>query len=93
MSAVLQNLVNQPHKHDFVTDIESDVEPKASLKTLCNVSDLLEMMAALFSSYILAGQTVHQGKRQNKPYQNCMKPCLADTTKFMFAGIDSSPLY
>ena len=25
MSAVLQNLVNQPYKHGFVTDIESDV--------------------------------------------------------------------
>jgi Fe-S cluster assembly protein SufB len=28
MSAVLQNLVNQPYKHGFVTDIESDVAPK-----------------------------------------------------------------
>ena len=28
MSAVLQKLVNQPYKHGFVTDIESDVEPK-----------------------------------------------------------------
>ncbi|MFA6310736.1 MAG: Fe-S cluster assembly protein SufB [Sterolibacterium sp.] len=27
MSAVLQNLVNQPYKHGFVTDIESDVAP------------------------------------------------------------------
>src|SRR4249919_3377558 len=27
-SAVLQNLVNQPYKHGFVTDIESDVVPK-----------------------------------------------------------------
>ena len=28
MSAALQNLVNQPYKHGFVTDIESDVAPK-----------------------------------------------------------------
>jgi len=28
MSAVLQNLVNQPYKHGFVTDIEADVAPK-----------------------------------------------------------------
>ncbi|HNP25774.1 MAG TPA: Fe-S cluster assembly protein SufB, partial [Nitrosomonas sp.] len=28
MSAVLQNLVNQPYKHGFVTDIESEVAPK-----------------------------------------------------------------
>jgi len=28
MSTVLQNLVNQPYKHGFVTDIESDVAPK-----------------------------------------------------------------
>jgi Fe-S cluster assembly protein SufB len=28
MSAVLQNLVNQPYKHGFVTDIEADVVPK-----------------------------------------------------------------
>ena len=28
MSTVLHNLVNQPYKHGFVTDIESDVAPK-----------------------------------------------------------------
>jgi Fe-S cluster assembly protein SufB len=28
MSAALQNLVNQPYKHGFITDIESDVAPK-----------------------------------------------------------------
>ena len=28
MSAVLKNLVNQPYKHGFVTDIDSDVAPK-----------------------------------------------------------------
>jgi len=28
MSAVLQNLVNQPYRHGFVTEIESDVAPK-----------------------------------------------------------------
>ena len=28
MSAVLQNLVNQPYKHGFVTDIASDVVAK-----------------------------------------------------------------
>ena len=28
MSAVLQQLVNQPYKHGLVTDIESDVAPK-----------------------------------------------------------------
>ena len=28
MSTVLQSLVNQPYKHGFVTDIESDVAPK-----------------------------------------------------------------
>jgi Fe-S cluster assembly protein SufB len=28
MSAELQNIVNQPYKHGFVTDIESDVAPK-----------------------------------------------------------------
>ncbi|MDQ2989963.1 MAG: Fe-S cluster assembly protein SufB [Pseudomonadota bacterium] len=33
MSAVLQNLVNQPYKHGFVTDIESDVAPKGLSET------------------------------------------------------------
>lgn len=28
MSTALQNLVNQPYKHGFVTDIESDIAPK-----------------------------------------------------------------
>ena len=28
MSEVLQNIVNQPYKHGFITDIESDVSPK-----------------------------------------------------------------
>lgn len=28
MSAVLQNLVNQPYKHGFVTEIEADIAPK-----------------------------------------------------------------
>ena len=28
MSTVLQNLVNQPYLHGFVTDIESDIAPK-----------------------------------------------------------------
>ena len=28
MSEVLQNLVNRPYKHGFITDIESDVSPK-----------------------------------------------------------------
>ena len=28
MSTALQNLVNQPYQHGFVTDIESDVAPK-----------------------------------------------------------------
>ena len=28
MSAVLQNVVNKPYKHGFVTDIESDIAPK-----------------------------------------------------------------
>ena len=28
MSTVLQSLVNQPYKHGFVTDIESDVAPR-----------------------------------------------------------------
>jgi Fe-S cluster assembly protein SufB len=28
MSAALQNLVNRPYKHGFVTDIESDIAPK-----------------------------------------------------------------
>ena len=28
MSTVLQNLVNQPYPHGFVSDIESDVAPK-----------------------------------------------------------------
>jgi len=28
MSAVLQNLVNQPYKHGFVTDNEADFAPK-----------------------------------------------------------------
>ena len=27
-SSVLQNLVNQPYKHGFVTDIEADIAPK-----------------------------------------------------------------
>lgn len=28
MSALLQNLVNRPYKHGFVTEIESDIAPK-----------------------------------------------------------------
>jgi len=28
MSAVLQNVVNKPYKHGFVTDIESDTAAK-----------------------------------------------------------------
>ena len=28
MSSVLENLVNQPYQHGFVTDIESDTAPK-----------------------------------------------------------------
>ena len=28
MSAALQNLINKPYEHGFVTDIESDVAPK-----------------------------------------------------------------
>jgi Fe-S cluster assembly protein SufB len=28
MSAILQNVVNQPYKHGFVTEIESDIAPK-----------------------------------------------------------------
>ena len=28
MSTALQNLVNQPYQHGFVTDIEADVAPK-----------------------------------------------------------------
>jgi len=28
MSSVLENLVNQPYRHGFVTDIESDTAPK-----------------------------------------------------------------
>ncbi len=33
MSAVLQNLINQPYKHGFVTDIESDVAPRGLSET------------------------------------------------------------
>ena len=40
MSAVLQNLVNQPYKHGFVTEIESDVAPKGlSEDTIRLISD------------------------------------------------------
>jgi Fe-S cluster assembly protein SufB len=40
MSAVLQNLVNQPYKHGFVTQIESDVAPKGlSEDTIRLISD------------------------------------------------------
>ena len=28
MSAALQNLVNRPYKHGFVTEIETDIAPK-----------------------------------------------------------------
>jgi len=28
MSAVLQNLIDQPYQHGFVTDIESETAPK-----------------------------------------------------------------
>ncbi|MCX7175274.1 MAG: Fe-S cluster assembly protein SufB [Proteobacteria bacterium] len=39
MSAVLQNLVNQPYKHGFVTDIESDVAPRGlSEETILMIS-------------------------------------------------------
>ena len=33
MSAALQNLVNQPYRHGFVTDIESDVAAKGLTRT------------------------------------------------------------
>ena len=40
MSAVLQNLVNQPYKHGFITEIESDVAPKGlSEDTIRLISD------------------------------------------------------
>ncbi len=40
MSAVLQNLVNQPYKHGFVTEIESDVAPRGlSEDTIRLISD------------------------------------------------------
>ena len=40
MSAVLQNMVNQPYKHGFVTEIESDVAPKGlSEDTIRLISD------------------------------------------------------
>ncbi|HEV8645865.1 MAG TPA: Fe-S cluster assembly protein SufB [Burkholderiales bacterium] len=39
MSAVIQNLVNQPYKHGFVSDIESDVVPKGlSEDVICLIS-------------------------------------------------------
>jgi len=30
MSAALQNIINQPYKHGFVTDIETDVAPEGA---------------------------------------------------------------
>jgi len=33
MSSVLQNLVNQPYRHGFVTDIEAETAPKGLSKT------------------------------------------------------------
>ena len=33
MSAVLQTLINQPYKHGFVTDIESDTAAKGLTET------------------------------------------------------------
>ena len=33
MSAVLQQLVNQPYKHGFVTDIDSMSRPRGSANT------------------------------------------------------------
>ena len=39
MSAALQNIINQPYKHGFVTDIESDVMPKGlDENTIRNIS-------------------------------------------------------
>ncbi len=39
MSTVLQNLVNQPYLHGFVTDIESDIAPKGlNENTICLIS-------------------------------------------------------
>ncbi len=31
MSAVLQNLIDQPYKHGFVTDIESETAPQGAV--------------------------------------------------------------
>lgn len=40
MSAILQDIFNQPYKHGFVTDIESEVSPKGlSEKTIRMISD------------------------------------------------------
>ena len=48
MSAVLQNLVNQPYKHGFVTDIESDVAPNGLNE------DTIRLISAQWWVYFLA---------------------------------------
>ena len=59
MSAALQNLVNQPYKHGFVTDIESDVAPKGlseeTIKLISSKKDepewLLEFRLAAYEKW------------------------------------------
>ncbi len=59
MSAALQNLVNQPYKHGFVTDIESDVAPKGlseeTIKLISNKKNepewLLEFRLAAYEKW------------------------------------------
>jgi len=50
MSAVLQNLVNQPYKHGFVTDNEADFAPKGLIKACPAVTwNCLAMMVSTSS--------------------------------------------
>ncbi|MFT7227476.1 MAG: Fe-S cluster assembly protein SufB [Methylophilaceae bacterium] len=73
MSAVLQNLVNQPYKHGFVTDVESEVAPKGlNEETIRMISSkkkepewLLEFRLKAYQAWL---------KMTEPEWQNCDHP-------------------
>ncbi|MEK7791811.1 MAG: Fe-S cluster assembly protein SufB [Pseudomonadota bacterium] len=69
MSATLQNLVNQPYKHGFVTDIESDVAPKGlneeTIRLISNKKNEPEWLLAFRLNAYQKWLTMSEPKWQN----------------------------
>ncbi|MEK6736069.1 MAG: Fe-S cluster assembly protein SufB [Pseudomonadota bacterium] len=69
MSAALQNLVNQPYKHGFVTDIESDVAPKGlneeTIRLISNKKNEPEWLLAFRLNAYQKWLTMSEPKWQN----------------------------